>query len=322
VPRTVVITGAFGFLGRHTARRAAQRGDIVIGMGHGGWPAQEWSACGLRAWHEGDITVDLLARCGGVPDAILHFAGGSSVPFSLANPLLDFERTVVTTAHVLDYVRAYSPATRVVYCSSASVYGVADRFPIAEESRCAPVSPYGVNKLLAEQLIASYSRQFQLSASIVRLFSVYGPGLRKQLLWDACRKLSRRERVFMGTGQEVRDWLHVDDAASLMLAAMENADATCPIVNGGSGAGVTIREILLHTARSLGLSGGELEFSLSPRQGDPSCYIADVARARAWEWLAKKQWRDGVAEYVAWWLLENQQSEPDAALVSVSENAA
>ena len=73
---------------------------------------------------------------------------------------------------------------------------------------------------------------------------MYGCGLRKQLLWDACGKFAKKEDVFMGTGDEVRDWLHVEDAAELLLAAASHASAECPTVNGDCAEGVSVREFL------------------------------------------------------------------------------
>ena len=227
-----MVTGANGFLGRHVARLFAQKGFEVLGIGHGEWAREKWTEWGLSDWHCADVTLKSLQRYGGKPTAILHCAGSGSVGFSIQDPLADFQRTVATTAHVLEYVRLSAPCARVVYPSSASVYGVAAVLPIPEGFRTVPISQYGVHKLMAEQVVASFARQFGIPASIVRLFSVYGCGLRKQLLWDACRKFAAGDMLFMGTGDEVRDWLHVEDAAQLMLAAARNASAECPTVNG------------------------------------------------------------------------------------------
>ena len=260
----------------------------------------EWADWGLSDWHCADVTVEVLRRYAGGPTAILHCAGSGSVAFSIQNPLEDFSRTVATTAHVLEYVRLYSPATRVVYPSSASVYGVAEALPIQEDYRTAPISQYGVHKLMAEQVVASFARQFGASAAIVRLFSVYGCGLRKQLLWDACNKFAAGDAVFMGTGDEVRDWLHVEDAAGLMLAATQHA-GHCPTVNGGSGEGVTVRHLLEHLSKALRRQHVELAFSGIHRPGDPDRYIADLTRAKQWGWQPRPHWQDGVTEYAAWW---------------------
>jgi UDP-glucose 4-epimerase len=144
----------------------------------------------------------------------------------------------------------------------------------------------------------------------VRFFSVYGCGLRKQLLWDACRKLASGDRVFMGTGDEVRDWVHVDDAAELLRTAVEHASPLCPVANGGTGEGVSVRELLTHLAICLRADGLPLAFSDNPRPGDPSVYIADAARVAQWGWKHGAHWHERVKEYVAWWQLEMGLERP------------
>src|SRR5450631_1192512 len=311
MPRTILVTGAHGFLGRHAARLFAQQGDLVKGLGHGDWAPEEWKQWGLSEWHPGDVTLEMLQHCADKPFAILHCAGSGSVPLSLENPWQDFQRTVATTADVLEYVRVYSPDSRVIYPSSASVYGIAETFPITEDCRLAPISPYGVHKWMAEQLVLSSARQFRLSTAIVRLFSIYGCGLRKQLLWDACRKLSEGDHLFMGTGEEMRDWLHVEDAATLLSAAVDNADPECPLVNGGTGEGVTVRDLLHQVADSFSIQSSKPEFSGTNRRGDPSRYVADISRASKWGWKPAKHWRERVTEYVAWWE-RHRETPPDS----------
>jgi UDP-glucose 4-epimerase len=155
---------------------------------------------------------------------------------------------------------------------------------------------------MAEHLVGSYSRQFGTSATIVRLFSVYGPELRKQLLWDACRKFANRDHQFMGTGDEIRDWLHVKDASELLVTAAEHASPECPVVNGGSGKGITVREVLVH------LGSCDLRFNSLPtftglqRPGDPTSYIADTEASMSWGWFPKISWEQGMREYAKWWL--------------------
>ena len=161
----------------------------------------------------------------GEPDVIVHCAGSGSVGFSMTHPYQDFQRTVATTLAVLEYARLYAPRARVAYPSSAGVYGEVQKLPIAETDPLSPASPYGVHKRFAEELCASYAQHFGIAVAVVRLFSVYGAGLRKQLLWDASQKIMRGENRFFGTGEEIRDWLHVEDAASLLIAAAGHASA-------------------------------------------------------------------------------------------------
>jgi len=299
--RTIVITGASGFLGRHVARHFARQGHTVVGIGHGAWTREEWEAWGLSEWYCADVTLETLEQYAGVPSVIIHCAGSGSVVFSIEHPLDDFKSTVETTAHVLEYVRRFAPACRVVYPSSASVYGTVETIPIREDCHAAPISQYGVHKLMAEQMVSSYARQFRISAAIVRLFSVYGCGLRKQLLWDACRKFAGHDNDFMGTGDEVRDWLHVEDAAELLMAASEHVSIECPIVNGGSGKGTTVREVLVHLSNCLLQEGKPPIFSGASRRGDPSRYVADIEASKAWDWQPRLPWAQGVADYAAWW---------------------
>src|SRR4029077_722043 len=141
-----------------------------------------------------------------------------AVGASLQAPLEDFTRTTNSTATLLEWLRNYSPRSKLVVASSAAVYGDTQGVPAAESRPPAPVSPYGYHCLMFEQLCQEYSQVFGLHTAVVRLFSVYGEGLRKQLLWDCAGKLvAPGERIELGgTGEEVRDWVHVDDAVAML----------------------------------------------------------------------------------------------------------
>ena len=317
---TLLVTGAHGFLGRHTAKLAAINGYRVVGIGHGAWFADEWRTWGLAEWHEADITVSELRRCAVDVSAIIHFAGGSSVPFSLTNPAEDFTRTVQTTVDVMEFARTQSLRPSVVYCSSASIYGNASHVPIPEEIRPVPISPYGTHKYIAEQIVTFYAWHYKIAASVVRLFSVYGSGLNKQLLWDASGKITSGNAVFMGSGLEVRDWLHVTDAASLMLLAASHCDPECIVVNGGSGTEVTVGELLCELSRNLGYPTQGVEFSGKARTGDPQRLVANIQKALSWGWRPEVTLRYGVADYANWWL-EEQRHKSAAQTVAFTADA-
>jgi UDP-glucose 4-epimerase len=296
---TVVVTGANGFLGRHVCRAAARAGHEVVGIGHGDWTEEEWRRWGLSFWNELDVTLATLASHVGRPDAIVHCAGSSSVGFSFENPAQDFDRTVQTTLEVLEYLRVSSPDTTFVYPSSAAVYGRAGSLPIPEDSPLEPISPYGVHKKIAEDLCRSYAGNFGLRVAIVRIFSAYGVGLHKQLLWDACRKAMAGDRSFAGTGRETRDWVNAEDVARLLLVAADHATPDAPVVNGASGSEVAVRDILGVLFETLG-RGGRVTFTGSVRSGDPERYAGDPSRANAWGWTPSRSWQGGVREYAEW----------------------
>jgi UDP-glucose 4-epimerase len=299
VADTALVTGAHGFVGRHVAAALAASGVHVTGIGHGSWTRDEWRRWGLDEWHVADVSVESLTTYAGTPDLVFHCAGSGSVAFSMSHPAQDFNRTVGSTLAVLEYLRLQCPQARLVMPSSAGVYGVAERMPIATGATLRPVSPYGVHKQMAEELCQSYARHFGIRSARVRLFSVFGVGIRKQLLWDACNKLRRGPATFAGSGQETRDWLHVADAARLMLAAAEHASTDCPVANGGTGRAVSIREVVELIAARLG-GGAAAAFSGQLRPGDPTHYQADIAGALAWGWLPQRDFVAEVKAYVDW----------------------
>lgn len=299
MPDTFLVTGAHGFIGRHVARDLAKNGLRVIGIGHGDWTQDQWREWGIADWYSADVTMETLMAHAGIPTGVVHCAGGGSVGYSVTHPHEDYLRTVSTTASLLEFLRLHAPNATVVYPSSVAVYGNVLRLPITETDPVAPVSPYGAHKQMAEQLCASYARSFGLRIAIVRLFSVYGNGLRKQLLWDACSRISNGDLAFSGTGGEQRDWLHVDDAARLLALALNHASTDCPVVNGGTGSGVTVAQVLREIVTAFGCSG-TARFSGQARAADPLAYVADISRACALGWNPEKHWQQGVREYVDW----------------------
>ncbi len=302
--RNALVTGAAGFVGRHLSRQLAASGWKVIGIGHGAWLRDDWRRWGLYEWHQSDINLETLLTYAGEPELIFHCAGSGSVSFSVRNPYQDYHRTVETAVSTLEYARLHAPHARVVYPSSAAVYGVAQEIPMAESHALIPVSPYGVHKKIAEDLCFSFARHHGLRIAVIRLFSLYGPELRKQLLWDACAKVMAAENRFFGTGDEVRDWLHIDDAVSLFMAAADAASIDCPVLNGGTGVGVSVRDLLSIVFERLASPDRPL-FANTARSGDPAQYVADVTRARSLGWRPLVEWKEGVRSYVDWFLSES-----------------
>lgn len=297
--RIALVTGAHGTIGRHVALTVAGRGWQVVGLGHGDWDLEEQLAWGVSRWYSGDVSLESLRAMGLAPNLIIHCAGSGSVGASLTAPYSDFERTVSATAAVLEFLRVDCPGAKLVYPSSAAVYGIAEQFPMSENAQLLPASPYGVHKKLVEELVAEYAQFFGLNCAVVRLFSIYGEEFRKQLLWEACRRISDNESIFFGTGDETRDWLHVSDAVALLVAAAEHASPSCPVVNGGFGAPVSVRDVVSELFRLMGRTDLP-SFCGTQRPGDPLHYHADIRGAFAWDWQPKIALQVGLARYVSW----------------------
>ena len=301
---SALITGAHGFIGRHLARSLHRRGIDVRGIGHGAWHEADRAAWGVNYWFDGEVTranLDVVRTHTSPPDTIYHLAGGSSVGFSLLAPIEDLRRSVFSTAELLDWARVGAPNARLLLTSSAAVYGAGHSRSIREADALSPQSPYGYHKRLAELLFESYGRTFGLNVAIVRLFSVYGPGLRKQLLWDVCHRLqSDPDRLVLGgSGREARDWLHVADAVELLHAAIARASPYCFLVNGGTGVATAVRDIADHLCRSWG-ARTRVAFTGKTRPGDPEYLVADASHLSSLEFAPKVTPEAGIAEYVDW----------------------
>lgn len=302
---SVWITGAKGFIGSHLSKYLALRGCSVYGLGHGIWPEDEVIKGGLVYWQNGEIETSNLHRLldkSGPPDTIYHLAGGNAVGPSFISPLEDFRRTVDSTACVLDWARKNNPDSRIICVSSAAVYGTGHKAEVNEEIPLFPCSPYGFHKLIMEDLCQSYIRNFGAKIGIVRLFSVYGNGLEKQLIWDICGQLKSGPSTLMlgGTGNEIRDWIHISDAVQLLWLARDIGESSNPIINGGMGIGTSVRDIAIMICKEWDSSAG-LDFSGQKRSGDPEVLIADINRAKSLGFNSSKTLVDGIREFVRWY---------------------
>jgi UDP-glucose 4-epimerase len=306
--RVALVTGAAGFIGRSVARALADQGFVVHGLGHGAPSDTVLRSSGITHWSTGAVGRESLERWGNRPDVVIHCAGPGTVAAVSRDPLEDFSRTVRGTAELLDYLNRQAGDSKVVFCSSAAVYGQADPSPIRVDRVPKPISAYGFHKLLMEQLMAEWSTCFGLRVAVVRLFSVYGEGLRKQLLWDASRKFRMSKATFGGTGAETRDWVHVNDAVRLLLLAAEQASTECPVVNGGTGVGPTVAEVLQHLANCLHLGPTTVpRFSGELRSSDPLHLCADIGIARSWGWRPEIDWRTGIERYASWYTRDGDE---------------
>jgi UDP-glucose 4-epimerase len=299
--KALLVTGHDGFIGRHVCQVASEHGTPVVGIGRASQSADPHAAQPARVVEEA-ITLHALERAtdGIEPIAIIHCAGTGTVGRAADLPFTEFERSVGATATLLEFARTrLQAAPRVVLTSSAAVYGETSTSPATESLACAPISAYGFHKVMAEQLCHCYAQQFHVPITVVRLFSVYGPGLRKQLPWDAMSRLRRGDRHFHCTGNELRDWLHVRDAAQLLWRAATREQAPWEILNS-SGQRATTRDMLRTLSKSAGMSE-EPTFSGMSQPSNPMNLIGSSARAeRTLGWRPTITLEEGLSEFATW----------------------
>ncbi|MEO0635838.1 MAG: NAD(P)-dependent oxidoreductase [Pseudomonadota bacterium] len=296
----VLVTGAFGFIGMAVSHLLAQRGVRVIGMGRSAPTGDHPHNDLFEQLEIGEITQARLAGLLGPIDAVIHCAGQASVSASLKDPVKDRIANVALTADLLSAVAGagFRTQPRLVFASSAAIYGHQLAQPILTDAQPQPTSPYGVHKLEAEALCRAAEAAGTVSLSIVRLFSIYGSGLRRQLLWDACRKLQTPQPQFMGTGAETRDWLHVQDAAELLVRSA--LEPSMPVtMNGGTGIGTRNRDLLETLARALNRRE-TFTFSGVVPTGDPEHLVADVSQVFQTGWEPAVTLTEGVKDYARW----------------------
>lgn len=292
------VTGAQGAIGSHVCRRLLEQGWRVGGIGHGDgrWPHEPV----IDFWLAADVDAAGMARLAsqfGPADLVVHLAGGSSVAAAAEDPAKDYQRTVGSTSAILDWMVRQDTMPKLAYASSAAVYGEACGREHREDDTCQPVSVYGRHKLLAEQLIREAGARHGVEASIVRLFSVYGPGLRKQLVYSLCKLLhgGARRIELSGTGDEMRDWLFIEDAADLLIASHEWASANAPVVNGSSGVYTSVAGICQLLADQVE-EDVQIAFTEESRPGDPVDLIGSPKRMLAHGFKPRTPLPSGIAE--------------------------
>jgi UDP-glucose 4-epimerase len=307
---TVLITGGYGFLGRAVAQRFKCEGCRIVGIGRGRWAPEEARTFGFDVWLDAGVSVSSLMTLDEQFDTVVHCAGNGSVGYSLTNPLQDFHKTVQGTAELLEYLRLKESRALIVYPSSAGVYGAKENHPIRESDSLNPISPYGYHKRMVDHLLEMHSTTYGTRAAVIRFLSIYGPGLTKQLLWDACGRLMARKNsdpaVFWGTGQETRDWIYSDDAAELVFTAARSTEGHS-VLNGAGGERVTVRETLQLLKSTLG-SSVEIAFNGIVRDGDPRFYHADISRAQALGWTPSVRLSEGIRSYLDWLMARSRTS--------------
>lgn len=306
--RQAWITGAHGFIGRNLARHLNSLGCQVIGLGHGAWPDTEAAAWGVACWVNGEVSASNLGqlqRAWGNPEVVFHLAGGSSVGAALANPREDFMRTVVSTAELVEWLRLHAPTTGLVAVSSAAVYGSVNPGPITEDARLSPYSPYGTHKLMMEDACRSYAANFGLRVVLPRLFSVFGCGLKKQLLWDLCGKIAAGGAVELGgSGDELRDWIDVRDVAAALATVAPLAEDTAPVINLGSGIPTSVRDVAKAVVQAWFAPDDRcpgIVFSGHSRPGDPFSLVANVERLQSLRIGCSISLDKGIRDYVSWY---------------------
>ena len=297
----ILVTGGAGYIGSITAHHLLKRGfEVVVvddlSRGHRENVAPER----LHVLRLQD-TDGVAALLQGV-DAVVHFAAHSAVGESMREPELYFSNNVGGTASLLEAM-ARNGVRRLVFSSTAAVYGNPEKMPIPEDARIAPVNPYGESKAIVEKILRELDHYRGLRSVPLRYFNACGadPGAglgeahnpETHLIPLLFRAVATGEPVqIFGNdyatpdGTCIRDYIHVSDLATAHLAALDHllAGGASAAFNVGTGAGLTVLEVLRAVEK---VTGKSVPHKIAPRrEGDPTELVADSTKLRktlGWE---------------------------------------
>lgn len=292
---SALLLGSAGFIGSHLER-------ALVGSSSYGHlecaGSRVVSPCVGSVAHPGMVSAELLSRCSR-PDVVFWAIGSASVGASIASPERERVRSIPPLDFLLEKLTGPWRGARLVFLSSAAVYGARGSGATRTDTPLEPISPYGEHKVISERMIAA---SLPIEAfTLVRPFSVYGPGLRRQLLWDALQKLQAGDVRFFGTGDELRDWTYVEDLAHLLAEVGLAAQGRFPtVLNAGSGIGTPVDGVLrlvFELAGSLAVP----QFAAGKRAGDPDNLVADAMQQRSLTSHFRTTLRQGLAHYCQWY---------------------
>jgi dTDP-glucose 4,6-dehydratase/UDP-glucose 4-epimerase len=233
-------------------------------------------------------------------DACLNCSGAASVPLSLEFPLKDFNLNTLNVFKILEAIRTYQPTCKFINLSSAAVYGNPTQLPINEMSQLQPLSPYGIHKLQAEQIVKEFSDFYKVPTCSLRIFSAYGNGLRKQLFWDMYQKFLNADSIALyGTGKESRDFIHVDDIVRAFHLVLDHGQFNGEATNIANGEEYTI-EYVSEIFRRNFKGQKTIGFNNQVKQGDPINWRADISMLKSLGYQQTVSLEEGIQSYIHW----------------------
>lgn len=293
----VLVCGGAGYIGAHMAKALAQANcDVTVfdNLSTGHRAAVRWGAL-----VEGDLLDKAaLGQLFATHrfDAVMHFCALSQVGESMRDPYAYYRNNVIGTLNLLEAMR-HADVDRLVFSSTAAVYGLPMADSLDESHPTSPINPYGASKLMVERMLSDAAVAYGLRSVALRYFNAAGadpegeigeshtpethliPNVLRTALGEGGGLQVFGDDYATHDGTCVRDYIHVNDLASAHLLAMRYLDAHegAHCFNLGSGSGYTVREVI-EAARKV--TGKPIPFSLAPRRpGDPPVLVADSARA-------------------------------------------
>jgi UDP-glucose 4-epimerase len=257
--RDVLVTGGAGFIGSHLVNRLVELGARVTVVDDLSFGCRESVNPAANLFEHDVANYSQVKKDVGGKELVFHLAASATTKESSmgwADPLFDYQVNALGTLHLLRAVAELTNRPRIVYASTAAVYGIPERLPVDESHATRPISPYGVSKLAGEKYCYAYWHEHALDVVTVRIFNTYGSRQTRYVMFDLLAKLRAcPERLeVLGDGEQVRDYCYVSDTVDGLLIAAQQGVAGS-VLNLASGEPVVIRELVARMLKIAGLDG-------------------------------------------------------------------
>jgi nucleoside-diphosphate-sugar epimerase len=303
-----LVTGGAGFIGSNMVDELVRRGASVTVLDDLS-AGKENNLAGVRDkidFHRGSITdLETVQKACAGADFVIHLAARTSVPRSVKDPIESNRVNIDGTLNVLVAARD-AKVRRVVYAASSSAYGETPTLPKVESMQPAPISPYGVTKYVGELYAQVFGRVYGLENACVRYFNVFGPrqdptsqysGVMSRFMLAV---LEGQIPVVYGDGEQSRDFTFIANVVDETLRACEAQGASGMVFNGGTGARITLNQVLQQLRQ---ITGAEINAQYDPpRNGDIRDSQADISLARkVLGYEPKVNFEEGLRQTWAWY---------------------
>jgi len=295
----IIIIGSKGFIGSHCVQYFSQRQEV--------WECDVVPDYANDKYFVVDATNADYSELFQTQkfDVCINCSGAASVSDSLVHLHRDFQLNTVNVFKMLDALRRFNPTCKFLNLSSAAVYGNSITLPVKENQPLRPMSPYGFHKKQTEEICQEFYQLFGMKVCSLRIFSAYGRGLKKQILWDLSQKIKKsKELVLFGTGDESRDFIHVFDLVRQIDLIISNANFMSEIINSANGIEIRIKDIVAEFVKQINWNG-KVIFKGTTREGDPLNWVADMSILKGFGYIQHITIETGIKDYIKW-LKENE----------------
>lgn len=296
--KNILVTGGAGFIGSHLVDRLINECTVTV-------------YDNLSTGKEENLPENVLFVKGNLGDSdlvkktiddadidvIFHIGANASVPHSVDNPRYDFEANALGTFNIMESCLDLN-VEKVVYASTAAVYGEPVYTPIDEDHPLHPVSPYGASKLAGERYGFAFKETYGIDFAAIRIFNTYGPRQPRYVMYDFIHKLKKNPLLLevLGTGEQIRDYCYVSDMADAFVLVAEQGSG---VYNAAGGSPTSIKH-LAELMVAIISPEAAIRYGGRTWAGDVNTLYADITRIRELGFDPKVGFEEGVRKMIAW----------------------